>query len=167
MLPSFPGPPRFCSSVSVQYNTWKQSKKQGRPWNTYHMTWMWGGCRGVVPNYNYTQVFYQSSRVLRSCERMGSCLAIEGSMMKSSMLFECGPFSIYVHPPNVIHVISVPSPSPFFSSLPLLCIVLYWTQTEGRECRRPGNGATIGWQAYIHSGWMFFASCFLDQLLAA
>ena len=139
MLTSFPGPPHFCSSVSVQYNTWKKSKKQGSPGNTYHMTWMQGGCRGAVPNYNYTQVSYQTSRVLRSCERMGSCLAIEGSMMKSSMLFECGPFSTHVHPPNVIHVISVPSPAPLFH----FC-VSYCTEHKPKDENVGGLEATIG-----------------------
>ena len=45
---SFPGLPRFCSSVCVQYSTqkWKGFEKRGRPGNTYHMTWMWDGCEG-------------------------------------------------------------------------------------------------------------------------
>ena len=45
---SFPGLFRFCSSVCVQYNTWKRKsgEKWGSPGNTYRMTWMWDGCKG-------------------------------------------------------------------------------------------------------------------------
>ena len=66
----------------------------------------------------------QADRVLTTlCERLGSCLAIEGLMMKSGLLFECGPLPpmFTLRPPDVIHVISVPRPSPFFGSLPFLC----------------------------------------------
>ena len=55
-VPSFPGLPRFCSAVCVQYNTrkWKNSKKWGRPGNTYHVNdvwWMRGGRRGEGPTF--------------------------------------------------------------------------------------------------------------------
>ena len=40
----FPGLPRFCSSVCIQNNIHKRKsgEKQGRPVNTYHMTWTRG-----------------------------------------------------------------------------------------------------------------------------
>ena len=44
-------------------------------------------------------------------------------MMKSNTLFECG--SLYVHlTADVIHVVSVSRPFPFFATLPLPCITL-------------------------------------------
>ena len=51
VLALFPGLPVFCSSVFVQYNTWKwkSAEKQGRPGNTYHVNdvrWTQGGRRG-------------------------------------------------------------------------------------------------------------------------
>ena len=51
LIASFPGLPRLCSLVCIQYNTrkWKSGEKQGRPGNTYHMNDIWwtqGGCRG-------------------------------------------------------------------------------------------------------------------------
>ena len=51
-----------------------------------------------------------------------------GLMMKSSTLFDCGPLS-----PDIICVISVPRPSPFFTALLLPCI------TEEQKWGRPGN----------------------------
>ena len=47
-------------------------------------------------------------------------------MMKYSMLFERGPLPPMStsHLPDVIHVIGVSRPSPFFAALPLLCIIL-------------------------------------------
>ena len=63
------------------------------------------------------RVSYQSSGVLAIlCERLGSCLAMERSMMKSSVLLNvdpCPPTS-NSRPPDSIHVMSVPKPSLFF-----------------------------------------------------
>ena len=48
---------------------------------------------GAVPNYKYVRNKLESefptgqAEYSQSCERMGSCLVTEGSMMKSSMLF--------------------------------------------------------------------------------
>jgi len=41
------------------------------------------------------------------------------------------------HPPDVIHMKGVPRVSPFFTALPLLCI-LYWTQTKTKNWRALG-----------------------------
>ena len=54
-------------------------------------------------------------------------------MMKYSMLFECGTMSTSC-PPDIIHVIGVPRPFPFFAALPLLCK----TQTKEHKWGRPG-----------------------------
>ena len=72
--------------------------------------------RWVVPNYNYMRVSFLNQ------EHLKSCLPVERSMMKSSRLFECGPLpSVHLvstrRPPDVIHVISVPKPSPFFTAV--------------------------------------------------
>ena len=46
------------------------------------------------------------------CEHLGSWLATECLMMKSSMLFQCGPPPTFTScPPDVIHMISVSMPS--------------------------------------------------------
>ena len=57
----------------------------------------------------------------------------EHSMRKSSMLFECAPM-FTPHPPDVIHMISVPKPLLFYATLPLLLIILNASQrTEAWE----------------------------------
>ena len=93
-----------------------------------------GGCRGgqcqtiSTCTINLRASFLSVKR--QSCERLGSCLAIEHLKIKSSMLFhvfEYGPLP--PRPPDIIHMINVPRPSLF---LLLFCSrVLYWTQTEG------------------------------------
>ena len=59
-IASFPGLPRFRSSVCVQYNARQRKsakKKWGRPGNTYHVNdvrWTRGGRGGgAVPDYKY------------------------------------------------------------------------------------------------------------------
>ena len=58
-LASFPGLHCFCSSVCIQYNTWKgeSSKKTAKAWEHF-ITWMTrGGCRGggfYISNTYYT-----------------------------------------------------------------------------------------------------------------
>ena len=62
-IATFPGLPRFCSSVCIQYNTWKRrnGEKQERPGSIHHVNdvrwtwrwtrrWMWLWCRGERPN---------------------------------------------------------------------------------------------------------------------
>ena len=105
-----------------------------------------------MPDYKYVRNKPESgfltgqAEYSRSRERLGSCLASERSMMKSSTLFhefECGPLPPYVHltstsrPPDVIHVVSVPRPSPFFAALPPPCIIL-------NANRRTKNGVGLG-----------------------
>ena len=62
-------------------------------------------------------------------------------MMKSSTLFhefECGPLppTSTSRPPDVIHVVSVPRPSPFFAALPPPCIIL----NANRRTKKNGVG---------------------------
>ena len=61
-------------------------------------------------------------------------------MMKSSTLFECGPLpspaSSTSCPPDVIHVISVPKPSPFFAALLLPGIIV-------NICQKAKNGGDL------------------------
>ena len=61
---------------------------------------------GAVPDYKYVHNKPESEFLTgqveysRSCERLGSCLAMEHSMMKSSTLFhvfECGLLPSYIH----------------------------------------------------------------------
>ena len=57
-------------------------------------------------------------------------------MMKSNTLFECGP--LYVHlMSDVIHVVSVSRPFPFFATLPLPCITLSANQNGSLGTRLP------------------------------
>ena len=60
-------------------------------------------------------------------------------MMKSSVLFECGPLppTFTLLPPDIIHVIGVLRPSPFFTALPLPCIIMNVNQ-------RTKNGGGLG-----------------------
>ena len=97
---SFPGLPlfvlRFVFSI---YNTRKRKSgvKIWKDGNTYHVNdvrWTQGGDRGgTVPDYKYvcnkpeSEFFTVQAEYSRSCERLGSCLAMEHSKMKSSTLF--------------------------------------------------------------------------------
>ena len=60
-----------------------------------------------------------------SRKHLRSCLVMEHSRMKTNILFECGPLppTSTSHPPGVIHVISVPRPSQFFTTVLLPCII--------------------------------------------
>ena len=60
------------------------------------------------------------------------------------------------HPPEIIHVISVPGPSPYSAALPLACIIL-------NASRREKNGGGLGMrlarhisdvQMYLNIRWM-------------
>ena len=112
------------------------------------MTWTQGGqaVGGAVPNYKYTcnkpesEFLTCQAEYQRSCKHLGSCLLTGCSMMKSSMSFKCGTLPQYQ--PDVIHVISVPRPSPFFAALPLLYIILKASQREQKQPGRLGNEAT-------------------------
>ena len=68
--------------------------------------------RRVVPNYKYgrnkpeSEFLTVQAEYSESCERLGSCLVTERSMMKSSMLFhvfECGPLHLMStsRPPHI------------------------------------------------------------------
>ena len=60
--------------------------------------------------------------------------------MKSSTLFECGPFPT-LRPPDFMHVVSVPRPSLFFAALLLPCIILNANQ---RTKNGGGPGMRLG-----------------------
>ena len=126
-LASFLGLPRFHSSVCIQYNTQKRksSEKRRMPGNTYHVNdirWTQGG---LTTKYGHnkpeSEFLTGQAENSRSCECLRSCLTIECSMMKSSTLFhvfECKPLPppmMTSRPPDVIHMIAVPRPSPFFT----------------------------------------------------
>lgn len=70
---------------------------------------------------------------------MGSCQAMENSMMKSSTLLKCGPLPSYFKstscPPDIAHVVSVPKPSLFFTTLPCtsLCYTDHKLKSKTRE----------------------------------
>ena len=82
---------------------------------------------GGVPNYEYmfnkpeSELLTGQAEYPQFCECLGSRLAMERSMMKSSKLcYTSPPLRLSTsHPPDVIHVVSVPRPSPFFAALPL------------------------------------------------
>ena len=63
--------------------------------------------------------------------------------MMSSTLFECGPFppTSTSRPPDVIYMIGVPRPSPFFALSHFR--VLYWVQTKEQKWGRPGNDTKL------------------------
>ena len=87
---------------------------------------------GVVSDYKYvrnkpkSEFLVGQAEYLPSCECLGSCLATECLMRKSSMcsLFlnvDASPPTSTLCPSNIIHMISVPRPSLLFTALPLLC----------------------------------------------
>ena len=90
---------------------------------------------GVVPDYKYghnkpeSEFLTGQAEYSWSYERLGSCLAVERSMMKSSTLFhvfECGPLPPYVQLTSTWrHSRDRCSQAfPVFRTLPLLCIIL-------------------------------------------
>ena len=85
-----------------------------------------------------------------SYERLGSCLAVERSMMKSSMLFhvfECGPLPPYVHLASTWHHSHdrCSQAFPVFRALPLPCIIL-------NANRRTKNGRGLGTRLVARPG---------------
>ena len=70
-----------------------------------------------MPNYKHMHNKPQAEHLFH--EHNGSCQAAKHSEMKASMLFECRPLPPYPPPVHltIIHVISVPRPSPFFATL--------------------------------------------------
>ena len=115
----------FFFLVCIQYNTQAEEwRKMGRPGNTYHVTqtWVdvggWGGGGGCFPTTYLCAINLRASflpfkvKYSRSRKRLGSCVAMECSKMKTSMLFECVEPSP-LRPPDTVHMIGVPRPSPF------------------------------------------------------
>ena len=94
--------------------------------------WMRHGRRGgAVPDYKYghnkpeSEFLTVQAEHSQSCECLESCLAIECSMMESSTLFhdlnaDLSPLMSTSRPLDVIHMIDVSRPSPFFA---LFCFV--------------------------------------------
>ena len=87
---------------------------------------------GTVPDYKYVRNKLKSEFLTGqveyspSCERLGSCLATECLMRKSSMctLFlnvDASPPTSTLCSSDIIHMISVPRLSLLFTALPLLC----------------------------------------------
>ena len=136
---------------------------------------MGGG--GAVPNYKYkcnkpeSEFLTGQVEYLWSCERLGSCLAVEHSMMKSSTLFhvfECGPLPPYVHLASTRrHSRDRCSQAfPAFRALPLPCIIL---NANRRTNNRGGLGTrlelahivgtrlvTYKLQTFTHKGCSFY-----------
>ena len=74
-------------------------------------------------------------------------------MMMSNMLLNVDPFSPPTStspPPDVIHVIGVPRPSPFFSVPPFLCIILNTNQRTKKGS--PGNEAKSNHERFTVMG---------------
>ena len=81
----------------------------------------------VRAQWTWEQVLTGQSEYSQSCKCLGSCLVTECLKMRSNTLFhvyECG-FHIYLASPDIIYVVSVPSPFPFFTAPPLSCIILF------------------------------------------
>ena len=98
-----------------------------------------------------SKFFTSQAEFSRWCKHLGFCLVTE-CLMKSSMLFKHGPLppKSNLHPPDIIHVISVPSPSPFFTVLPLPCIILNANQrTKVGEAWEWGYMQTTNWAHQI------------------
>lgn len=113
-----------------------------------------------VPNYKYVcdkpeskfltgQVEYS-----RSCKHLGSSLATECSMMKSSTRMKTPPLPISTLRSPCIHLTSFMwwmfLGLTHFSLLFYFC-VLYWMQTQKQKWWRPGNEATIVQKLIYHS----------------
>ena len=96
-----------------------------------------GGVVPHVPNYKYglnkpeSEFLTSQAEYSWSCKCLGSCLAVERLMTKSSTLFHVyssadpSPPTSTLRPPDVIHVIGVPRPSPFFALFRFRVLQMY------------------------------------------
>ena len=92
------------------------------------LLWMWTSSK----KQQVSQLSSQVLSILWTSE-------VEHSNLSLSMLFECGhlPPTCSLRPPDVIHVVSVPRPSSFYTTLCLFhWHALYWTQTEEQKNMR-------------------------------
>ena len=130
-----PRSPPFLHSVCVHNNTRKRKtdkKKRGRPGSIHHVSGYEVdiGGRGWCSNtyiLTWKQVYYWW-RVVSSTLTSGvqNCDTVLEQMIQCIVL-AVGPLPFPAstsHPPDVIHVMKAPRPSPFFAS----CVLL-WTQT--------------------------------------
>ena len=96
-----------------------------------------GGVVPHVPDYKHglnkpeSEFLTSQAEYSWSCKCLGSCLVVERSMMKSSMLFHVyssagpSPPMSTSHSPDVIHVIGVPRPSLFFALFRFRVLQMY------------------------------------------
>ena len=101
------------------------------------MGWGWGCC----PSTNLCAINDTLSFLPVYCqfyECLGAWLLLELLMMKLVCYLNVDPSppTSTSRPPDIIHVIGVPRPSPFFHVLPLLCIIL----NANRRTKKKGGG---------------------------
>ena len=154
---SFPGLPRFLFFIFllfsfVQYNTRKQKSTKNGEGLGIPITWMTsGGCevdvggRGSHSN-NVLDFIIECSNDSQdswgSQGRQHSTSLVRNSLycsLHTSWLMGNAPLTSTLRPPDVIHVIDVPRPSPFFT-LFRFC-VLYWTKPKNKK--RGGLGTRL------------------------
>ena len=82
-------------------------------------------------------------------------------MMKYSTLFECGPLppTSTLCPSDVIHVISVPRPSLFFTALPLPCFVLNAKEQKWGKHGNEVEGSMIHDIHHLTMGFILLVRC--------
>ena len=107
--------------------------KTGRPGNTYHMNdvwWTWGGCwwgEGV----HIQIMYYTSSWSATTIARTPDIFEIDSTGLhwyETCSIVYCTRVCSWTppqHPPDIIHMIDVPSPFLYFTSLPLPCTHMY------------------------------------------
>ena len=95
----------------------RRVRKTGKAWEHLYITWMTSGGHkvdvgGAVPDYKYrrnkpeTEFLTCQAEYSWSCERLGFCLVVERSMMKSSTLFQyssADPSPPHVHLASTRH----------------------------------------------------------------
>ena len=141
-----PRPPSFFLFFglrSVYYTEAEEREKRGRPGNTYHVNDVWwtrGGRRGgrgprsnnvlnfIIERSNDSQDSWGSQDWQYSTSPVRISLY---RLLHTSWLMGNAPPTSTSRPPNIIHVIGVPRPSPFFT-LFRFC-VLYWTKTKEQK----------------------------------
>ena len=135
----------YCSSVCIQCNTRKQksSKQRGRPQNTYHVNevwWTWGGHMGggahltnsFAINHRATFLPVESSTInLMNVWGPGNRWSARWLSLVRNLNVDPSPHTSTSNPPNVIHMIGVPRPSPFFTAL-ILILNANWRTKNGR-----------------------------------
>lgn len=118
----------------------------GKAWTHSSHEWTWGGCRGrglLIFKQNLkanflpikTSGFDQVQNCSRPLEWMIQCV-----------VFVIGPLP--PRPPDIIHMMKILGPSPFFATLPKWLRIVSYAGTRVRDFSSCCSRGRVGWRAH-------------------